>query len=708
MKLSKRFFCLYRFAIVVFLTCTAIISSAATEKVLHSFVPYPSGYNPQGGMVRDGAGNLYGVAPAGGAYGNGAVFELQPNSRGGWSKKIIYNFTATDGLVPNPVILDRAGNLYGATYEGASGVRGANVFKLTPNARAEWTETIIYTFSFDHNPIGSLVFDSAGNLYGVTLTGGSYGWGTAFELTPSTSGMWIHTVLHDFDAFPGDGVEPQNGLTVDSAGNLYGSTRRGGGIGDCDNGGCGTVFELFPGGTAQWTETVLWRFGGNSLSSSGVVIDSTGILYGETYADPSHPGRNGSVYKLAQQNGRWQATNIDTFSAVDAQYPMAALVSDSAGNFYGASTGGSYGEAAVFELSPGSGGQWTEKLIYSFPSSKYAIFDSYYGVCSRLSLDDMGNLYGERTSGGVYGYGIVFELSPSASGDWTEKDLFTFSGGAGGSYPIGGLVFDKVGNLYGAALVNSTWRGVIFELRPSPDGSWSESVIHTFAGYPTDGSEPGGGLIFDETGSLYGTTYAGGSQAGCGFSGTGCGTVFRLSPASGGSWTETVIHSFSDANGAKPNPDLIFDASGNLYGTTQEGGGYCSNALPPGCGTVFELSPVTGGGWTGSVLHSFTDEDDGGYPQSGLLLDQSGNLYGTTSSPCSGYIYPFVGCGNVYELSPSGPGTWRETVLHRFEPFSTDASKPYGSLVMGLDGALYGTTMIGGDANAGSIFEVIP
>src|SRR5581483_587972 len=252
----------------------AIISSAATEKVLHSFVPYPSGYNPQGGMVRDGAGNLYGVAPAGGAYGNGAVFELQPNSRGGWSKKIIYNFTATDGLVPNPVILDRAGNLYGATYEGASGVRGANVFKLTPNARAEWTETIIYTFSFDHNPIGSLVFDSAGNLYGVTLTGGSYGWGTAFELTPSTSGMWIHTVLHDFDAFPGDGVEPQNGLTVDSAGNLYGTTAYGGN--GC-SGGCGTAFELSRGPGGKWTETILHEFTGGSDGwgpSSGLISDA--------------------------------------------------------------------------------------------------------------------------------------------------------------------------------------------------------------------------------------------------------------------------------------------------------------------------------------------------------------------------------------------------------------------------------------------------
>jgi uncharacterized repeat protein (TIGR03803 family) len=825
MKVSKRFLCPSVFALIVFLTCTAVVSPAATEKILHSFDPYPHGYNaqefnPQYVMVRDSAGNLYGVTGGGGAYGNGTVFELQPNSRGGWTEKVIYNFRGgTDGFLPNPVIFDGAGNLYGTTYGGAI------AFKLTPNASGEWTETTIYTFRSTADPIGSLVFDQAGNLYGVTLSGGTHGWGTAFELTPSTSGMWKKAVLHNFDDFVGDGVAPTNGLVVDNAGNLYGTTGGGGngcsggcgtafelsrgpggkwtenilhefaggsdgafpnsglifdaagnlygvtfsggggtgtgcnygcgtvfelipgsngqwteeilyafqggsdgaepssnlsfdsagnlysstysgGGGSCGGYGCGTVFELSPSGPGQWTETVLWRFGSTGLPSSGVTIDPTGALYGETYADSFQPGINGTVFKLVQKNGQWQASTIADFPTVDARNPMAALVSDAEGNFYGASAGGTHDLAAVFELSPGSGGQWTEKVLYSFLTGQNSRADYDYGACSRLILDAAGNLYGERPSGGVYGYGTVFELSPSSSGGWTEKDLYTFSGGADGGYPTGGLVFDKGGNLYGTALGKGAGHGVIFELSPGPDGSWSETVIHTFGGYPSDGSEPGGGLIFDQAGNLYGTTYSGGSSVNCGFKDAGCGIVFQLSPASSGGWTETVLHAFSDSDGATPNPDLVFDASGNLYGTTQAGGNTCPNSLPPGCGTAFELSPATGG-WTETVLYSFSNLGDGGYPLSGLIFDQSGNLYGTTSNPCEGTIYQ-LWCGNVYELSPSGGGTWSETVLHRFQPFGIDGSTPRGSLVMGLDGGLYGTTMRGGSANEGSMFEVIP
>ncbi len=208
---------------------------------------------------------------------------------------------------------------------------------------------------------------------------------------------------------------------------------------------------------------------------------------------------------------------------------------------------------------------------------------------------------------------------------------------ADGWIPSAGLIFDAAGNLYGTTGLGGTdGVGTVFELTRA-GGGWTEQVLYNFG---TDGAYPGGGLTFDSAGNLYGTTGEGGIHI--------LGTVFELTPTVGGGWTETVLHNFgSGTDGAYPGAGVTFDAAGNLYGTTQYGGTY--NSCSGGCGTVFELTPTAGGGWTEQVLLNFNGTG-GANPYAGLIFDGAGNLYGTTQftyDNCSGFY-----CGTVFELMP--------------------------------------------------------
>src|ERR1019366_6634594 len=200
-----------------------------------------------------------------------------------------------------------------------------------------------------------------------------------------------------------------------------------------------------------------------------------------------------------------------------------------------------------------------------------------------------------------------------------EQVLHSFGNGTDGNDPLGGLIFDASGNLYGTTLGGGTYGGgTVFELTPAGGGSWTETVLHNFDSNGTDGFTPYAGLIFDSAGNLYGTTRWGGTYGG--------GTVFELTTAAGGGWTEQVLHSFDHnyTDGYYPQAGLIFDAAGNLYGTTSQGGTYVY------WGTVFELTPAAGGDWTETVLHNFNQNGtDGYYPEAGLIFDAAGNLYGT-------------------------------------------------------------------------------
>jgi len=378
----------------------------------------------------------------------------------------------------------------------------------------------------------------------------------------------------------------------------------------------------------------------------------------------------------------------------DGDRPLARVVFDSQGNLYGTTrVGGSNGAGSVFKLAPNPDGSWTESVLYSF----HCCADAYFPFAG-LILDGQGNLYGTTVNGGGIGQcggysgcGTVFKLTANPDGSWSESILHSFTGGMDGGQPAGPLISDSAGNLYSTTVWGgASGLGVVFKLKPNPDGSWTERVLHSFKGKPC--KNPEAGLVLDATGNLYGTTFLGGSH--------NSGTVFQLTPNPGGSWTSKVLHAFNGGSGgAKPLSDLIFDPAGNLYGTTFNGG-------HRDAGTIFELAPGPQG-WTFSILYRFRDQE-GTNPRDGLVIDPAGNLYGTTSLDSGG-----MGHGTVYKLSPNPDGTWTETILHQFQGGS-DGGEADSSLIRDAAGNLYGTTA--GYHNlgcndidgCGTVFEVTP
>jgi uncharacterized repeat protein (TIGR03803 family) len=377
-------------------------------------------------------------------------------------------------------------------------------------------------------------------------------------------------ILHNFNNNGTDGINPWGGLVFDSADNLYGTTLTGGA--DIS----GTAFELVRQAGGGFAERILHNFGS---------------------------------------------------TASDGTFPNGNLIFDASGHLYGVtSAGGAHDEGAVFELARGSGGAWGERVVYSFKSTGK---DGNIPPAG-LVFDSAGNLYGATELGGASGDGTVYELSQNSGGGWSEKILLNFTG-TNGDRPFGSLIFDSAGNLYGTTLQGGTFNdGVVFQLAPSSGGTWTETVLYNFGSVANDATRPTSNLIFDSGGNLYGTAVAGGTFGG--------GAVFELSP-SGGGWSEAVLHSFPNFNGVDgtgPMGGLIFDASGNLYGTTSQGGsGPCVYfAIVGGCGTIFELTPGSGGTWTESLVYSFdfpSNENDAvPGPYAGLVLDSSGNFFGTT------------------------------------------------------------------------------
>lgn len=363
----------------------------------------------------------------------------------------------------------------------------------------------------------------------------------------------------------------------------------------------------------------------------------------------------------------------------DGGNPLSSLVVDSAGNLYGTTfVGGAHGAGEVFELTPNAGGGWTETVLYSFTGGA----DGANPYLADVVFDKAGNLYGTTVGGGAHNLGAVFELSPTSSG-WSETVLYSFSGGSDGANPYAGLLFDGAGNLYGTTNGGGANNvGTVFELRHGSGASWTEKVLHTLN--TTDGSGPIGGLVFDRAGNLYGTTQGGGTA--------GAGVVYEVVRGASGTWTQKVLHSFTGgADGGFPYAErLIFDRGGNLYGTTS-GGGTLS------LGAVFRLRPVSGG-WKEKVLYSF-DGQVAANPYSGLVLDSQGNLYGTAAN---GNGVTTVGA--VFQLTRQSGDTWTETNLHLFT--RGDGEFPESALLRDQAGNLYGTTLQGGTGNMGVVFEL--
>jgi uncharacterized repeat protein (TIGR03803 family) len=369
----------------------------------------------------------------------------------------------------------------------------------------------------------------------------------------------------------------------------------------------------------------------------------------------------------------------------DGANPFAGLVQDAAGNLYGTTQdGGASNVGTVFKVDKTG----KETVLYSFTGNGVNGDGSYPEA--GLVRDAAGNLYGTTDTGGGdgcsggYGCGTVFKLDKTGK----ETVLHAFTGGRDGAYPEAGLVRDAAGNLYGTTFsggdLSSCYDygcGVVFKL----DKTGKETVLYTFTG-GTDGGQPQAGLVRDAADILYGTTVYGGAVRECEH--YGCGTVFKLDETG----KETMVHIFAGGqDGHFPEGGLVRDAAGNLYGTTNGGGGHgCSNG--GGCGAVFKVDK------TGkeTVLHSFAGRD-GKYPSAGLVRDAAGNLYGTTSEGGA------HGYGTAFMLDKTG----RETVLHSFS--DSDGRNPYDGLIRDAKGNLYGTTSCCDPSRGdGTVFELTP
>jgi uncharacterized repeat protein (TIGR03803 family) len=306
----------------------------------------------------------------------------------------------------------------------------------------------------------------------------------------------------------------------------------------------------------------------------------------------------------------------------------------------------------------------------------------------------------------------VFALNPFLQAQTaTETILYSFSNSGSMPFsPYSGLVFDATGNLYGTTYAGGAANaGGVFMLSPAAGGGWQQTVLYAFKD-GADGAQPYyAGVILDAAGNLYGTAYAGGKNKNCV---GGCGVVFEISPLAGGGWQETVLYSFEGAtDGDHPRAGLIFDTAGNLYGTTSEGGNL--TACSDGCGTAFKLTPATGGQWKKTVLHTFNGTTDGSSPHAGLVLDAAGNLYGTNYWGGAAPACPAADCGVVFMLTPSVKGPWQERVLHAFTN-GVDGGNPGSNVTFDAAGNIYGTTSEGGhttlcsNMGCGTIYKLEP
>lgn len=348
-------------------------------------------------------------------------------------------------------------------------------------------------------------------------------------------------------------------------------------------------------------------------------------------------------------------------------------------------------------LTTAASGAAGRKTLHNFTGGSDGELPIWYG---NLVFDNKGNLYGTASGGGNSacggGCGIVFELSPSKNG-WQTTTLYTFIGGRNdGGQPDSGVVFDTAGNLYGTTVQGGTADcGTVFKLSPALGGGWDETVIHSFVG-GNDRCEPIAGVVVDNDGNVFGTVPNGGTG--------GSGIAFELTN-SGGVWIETVLYSFTfgSDDGAFPESALVMDSFGNLYGTTLQGGA-------SGLGTVFELSQ-SGGIWSENTIYSF-GFSGGYYPESGVAIDKAGNLYGTASYGGSGTVCA-PSCGVVYQLRHSTNG-WSEKVLYNFLG-GTDGRLPVAGVTI-AGGVLYGTTSFGGGGSCsingltgcGTVFSLKP
>jgi uncharacterized repeat protein (TIGR03803 family) len=376
-------------ALAVLLLGASRPAQAQGQAVLYTFAGNPDGANPESRLTMSGS-NLYGTT-YGGGLGSGTVFELSPDGSGGWTETVLYNFCSesncADGANPtySYVTFDGQGNLYGTAYAGGANGYGV-VYKLTPG-QSGWTETVLYSFANSPdgaNPVNGVLLDTAGNLYGTTFSGGSTGNGTVYELT-SSGGKWTDKVIANISS-------TYSGLTMDAKGNIFGTTYR-------------AVFKMVPNGKGGWNLSKIFTFPKAGTNPNGTpVVDGAGNVYGTTFAGGAN--NEGMVYKLIPGTTGWTEQVLHSFST-ETSSPLAGLAIDSAGNLYGTtSVGGLHGDGTVFELAPSSNGGYSYKTLQAFTG------DDGNKAYSSMILAG-GYLYGTTYKGGLPGDGVVFAVNPN-------------------------------------------------------------------------------------------------------------------------------------------------------------------------------------------------------------------------------------------------------------------------------------------------------
>ena len=357
---------------------------------------------------------------------------------------------------------------------------------------------------------------------------------------------------------------------------------------------------------------------------SALLIDPSGNLFGLA-GDPNFDPNCGIIFELQpQSNGSWTFQVLHQLGKDSTLSQQAPLARDAKGNLFAATVSNLYNnpQSAIVELSPMSDGKWSYQAIYTFGAGDGSL-------PSWLMVDAVGNLYGTTFLGGSGGGGIVFELSPGTSGQWTETVLYSFTGMYGGGPD--GLVMDANGNLFGTTYFGGNCSvGTVFELQPGANG-WTYSLLHSFC--LSDGNAPEGGLVIDKAGNLYGVDTEGGP--GCDM--VGCGTLFELSPGSGGTWTESTLVNFTVLSGDFPFA-LTMDSKGRLFGLNGAGGGQSY------FGTMFELSQARNGQWGGQVIYRFSTNPTANYPCCNLIVTPSGTIFGATTGASGNAEW-----GTVYE-----------------------------------------------------------
>ncbi len=551
-----------------------VVAGSGAVTTLASFDNF-SGLEPNGALLEDSKGDLFGTTSAGGASGFGTVYELPAGSG---TITALASFNGLDG--GNPIaglVEDNLGNLFGTTNGGGSSGAGT-VFELAAGSGAI-TTVASFNVSNGANPRSGLVRDANGNLFGSTTAGGVANLGTVFEIAAGSGAI---TTLASFNGT--DGRDVENGLIEDNLGNLFGTTNSGGML------DTGTVFEVAAGSN---TITTLANFNGANGQDveDGLIEDSQGDLFGTTNAGGMLG--DGTVFEVAAGSG--VITTLTDFTSSNGAGPQGGMIEDDLGDFYGSTAlGGTSNDGTIFKFAAASG---TITTLASFNGSDGgAPQDS-------LAMDSLGDLFGVTSRGGSTNDGTVFEL---AAGSGTITTLATFDDGSDGTQTRSSLVVDGLGNLFGTTYAGGEFGdGAVFEV-----AAGSGTIITLASFNSTNGANPTAGLIQDKGGNLFGTTTGGGPSE--------VGTVFELAA---GSDTITTLATFDESTGAHPVARLVEDSNGNLFGTTQLGGAF-------GDGTVFEV--VAGSGAV-TTLVSFRNSN-GAYPETGLVLDRSGNLFGTTSS----------------------------------------------------------------------------